>query len=305
MTAEARTFVAERGRLDVVVTALTGLPRADVQRAIAAGQVTVDGQPRPKSHRLAGGETIEVQIPPQASLEPEAPAVPVRYADEHLLVIAKPPGVISHPTASRRTGTLVNRLLGMGIPLSTIGAPLRPGIVHRLDAGTSGLMIVASSDEAHEALATMMKRHAVQRRYLALVRGEVANDSFAVEAPLGRRADRVVVDRTEGRDAETVFEVIERLSGSTLLDAAPRTGRTHQIRVHLQAIDHPIVGDRAYGGAGELAVRLGLERPFLHSASIKFEHPITGELVEVSEPLPGDLVEALARARSEGEDGPE
>ena len=163
---------------------------------------------------------------------------------------------------------MVNRLLGMQVPLSAVGGPLRPGIVHRLDVGTSGLMIVAITDEAHDALAAMMKRHDVERRYLALVRGGVEHDSFAVDAPLGRRADRVVVDRTEGREAETAFEVQERLEGSTLLEAAPRTGRTHQIRVHLQAIEHPILGDRTYGGTGDLARRLGLERPFLHSSSI-------------------------------------
>ena len=300
MTADGESFVAGPGRLDLVATGLTGLPRADIQRAIAAGQITVDGEMRSKSHRLSGGETLEVRIPPHASLEPEGPAVPVRYADEHLLVVAKPAGLITHPTANRRTGTLVNRLLGMKVALSSVGAPLRPGIVHRLDAGTSGLMVVASSDEAHLALAAMMKRHDVQRHYVALVRGSVANDSFAVDAPLGRRADRVVVDRTEGRDAETVFEVQERLVGSTLLGATPTTGRTHQIRVHLQAIDHPILGDRAYGGAGELATRLGLTRPFLHSASIAFEHPITGEWIELTEPLPDDLESALRKARDEG-----
>ena len=301
MTAAGERFTAEPGRLDVVATALTGLPRADVQRAIAAGQVTVEGQPRSKSHRLAGGETIEVAIPAPADLGPEGPAVPVRHRDEHLLVIAKPPGLVTHPTATRRTGTLVNRLLGMQVPLSSVGGPLRPGIVHRLDVGTSGLMLVALTDEAHEALAAMMKRHDVERRYVALVRGRVEHDSFAVDAPLGRRADRVVVDRTEGREAETVFEVTERLDGSTLLEATPRTGRTHQIRVHLQAIEHPILGDRTYGGTGDLATRLGLDRPFLHSAGVAFEHPITGERIELSEPLPDDLGRALELARAEGD----
>jgi 23S rRNA pseudouridine1911/1915/1917 synthase len=302
MRTEPQRFTAEPGRLDAVAAALTSLPRADVQRAITAGQVTVDGQARTKSHRLAGGETIEVDIPPLADLQPEGPAVPIRFADEHLLVIAKPPGLVTHPTTSRRTGTLVNRLLGMGVPLSSTGGPLRPGIVHRLDAGTSGLMLVALTDEAHEALAAMMKRHEVERLYLALVRGVVEHDSFAVDAPLGRRADRVVVDRTEGREAETVFEVRERLEGSTLLEAAPRTGRTHQIRVHLQAIEHPILGDRTYGGTGDLARRLGLGRPFLHSESIAFEHPMTGERVEVRDPLPDDLQQALTAARELGQE---
>ncbi|HEY6568410.1 MAG TPA: RluA family pseudouridine synthase [Actinomycetota bacterium] len=303
MTTGPERFTAQPGRLDVVTTALTGLGRADVQRAIAAGQVTVDGQHWPKSHRLSGGESIEVDIPSIAELAPEGPPVPIRYADDHILVIAKPAGLISHPTASRRAGTLVNRLLGMEVPLSSVGGPLRPGIVHRLDAGTSGLMLVALNDDAHRELAAMMKRHDVERLYLALVRGVVEHDNFAVDAPLGRRADRVVVDRTEGRDAETVFDVQERFEGATLLQAAPRTGRTHQIRVHLQAIDHPILGDRAYGGTGDLARTLGLERPFLHSASVAFDHPMTGERVEVTEPLPQDLEEALQKARALDADG--
>ncbi len=170
--------------------------------------------------------------------------MPVRFEDEHLLVIAKPPGLITHPTERRRTGTLVNRLLGMDVPLSSAGGPLRPGIVHRLDAGTSGLMVVAKTDEAHEALVAMFRHHDVDRRYLALVRGSVEHDAFAVDAALGRHAARVVLDATGGRPAETRFEVRERPGSLTLLEAAPRTGRTHQIRVHLSSIGHPVLGDR-------------------------------------------------------------
>jgi 23S rRNA pseudouridine1911/1915/1917 synthase len=186
----------------------------------------------------------------------------------------------------------------MGIPLSSVGGPLRPGIVHRLDAGTSGLMIVAKTDEAHRALAAMFRRHAVERVYLALARGTVAHDAFAVDARLGRRAARVIVDPTGGRPAESRFEVRERLAGATLLEAAPLTGRTHQIRVHLAAISHPILGDRAYGGSGEDARRLGLVRPFLHSLLIAFDHPITGERIERREPLAADLASALRVART-------
>ncbi|MGZ8614433.1 MAG: RluA family pseudouridine synthase [Actinomycetota bacterium] len=293
----AETFVGEAGRLDAVIARLSGATRADVQRAIADGQVLVDGEVRPKSFRLRGGERLEVAMRAHEPLVADGPAVPVRFEDTHLLVIAKPPGLITHPTEQRRTGTLVNRLLGMGIALSGAGGPLRPGIVHRLDAGTSGLMLVAKTDEAHEALSGMMRRHEVDRRYLALVRGLVEHDTFAVDAPLGRRAERIVVDHSEGRPAETGFEVRERLARATLLEAAPRTGRTHQIRVHLRAIGHPILGDRAYGGGGDDATALGLDRPFLHSWRIAFDHPLTGERVEVEEPLPDDLRDALQRAR--------
>jgi 23S rRNA pseudouridine1911/1915/1917 synthase len=175
---------------------------------------------------------------------------------------------------------------------------LRPGIVHRLDAGTSGLMVVACTDEAHAALSGMLKAHAIERRYLALVRGSPDHDAFAVDAPLGRRLDKVVVDHTDGREAETAFEVRERLGAATLLEATPRTGRTHQIRVHLRAIGHPILGDRAYGGGGADATGLGLTRPFLHSWRIAFDHPVTGERIELEETLPEDLGSALDRARA-------
>jgi len=193
----------------------------------------------------------------------------------------------------------VNRLMGMGVRLSTLGGPLRPGIVHRLDAGTSGLMLVAKTDAAYEALMAMLRRHAVERRYLALVRGITGHDAFAVQAPLGRRAARIVVDRADGRQAETAFDVRERLPRTTLLEASPRTGRTHQIRVHLAAIGHPIVGDRAYGGAGDEAARVGLTRPFLHSWRLGLEHPMTGKRIDLEEPLPPDLADALDLARKD------
>ncbi len=201
---------AEPGRLDAVVARMTGVSRADVQRSIAAGRVRVNGTVRPKSFLLAGGERIDVELDPTRALAAEGPPVPVRYEDADLLVVAKPAGIVTHPTDRRRSGTLVNRLLGMGMPLSTIGGSLRPGIVHRLDAGTSGLMIVAKTDAAHEALAAMFKEHEVERRYLTLVRGTVDHDAFAVDAALGRQAARIVVDQMGGRPAETRFEVRER-----------------------------------------------------------------------------------------------
>lgn len=298
-----RSLVAEPGRLDAVVARLLGMPRADVQRAIAAGGVLVEGEPRPKSFRLTGGERVIVQLLAEEPLAPEGPAVPIRIQDEHLAVVAKPAGLVTHPTAGRRRGTLVNRLLGMGIPLAPAGGSLRPGIVHRLDAGTSGLIVIAKTDEAFLGLRERFRRHEVERRYLALVRGTVRNETFAVEAPLGRRAARIVVDPTEGRRAETRFEVRERFVDSTLLVGAPRTGRTHQIRVHAAAVGHPILGDRSYGGGGDDARRLQLDRPFLHAWQIRFEHPITGDTVEVEEPLPEDLRRALALAGARGDRG--
>lgn len=292
-------FTAEAGRLDAVLARLTGRPRAEIQRAIDAGRVRVDGASRPRSHRLEGGETLDVAAADDVPVPAEGPPVPIRYEDEHLLVVAKPAGLVVHPTEARRSGTLVSRLLGMGVPLAARGGRLRPGIVHRLDVGTSGLLVVAKTDEAHAALEGMMRRHETERRYVALVRGAVEPDAFTVDAPLGRRAARIVVDRVDGRRAETLVEVRERLARCTLVEAVPRTGRTHQIRVHLAALGHPILGDRTYGGAGEEAARIGLTRPFLHARTLTFTHPIDGRLVAVEEPLPTELVEALARARDD------
>jgi 23S rRNA pseudouridine1911/1915/1917 synthase len=280
-----------------VVAAQAGAPRADVQRAIAQGRILVDGIPRPKSFRLRGGERIEGELEATAPPAPEEGGVPVRFEDPHLAVVAKPPGMVTHPTSTRRTGTLVNRLLGMGMPLSGSGGPDRPGIVHRLDAGTSGLLIVAKDDETHGRLVRMLARRDVRREYLALVRGAVDHDEFTVDAPVGRRRARMVVSRLSGAEASTVFAVRERVPGATLLAARPRTGRTHQIRVHLSSVGHPILGDRPYGGGGADARRLGLSRPFLHAWRLRFRHPATGERIDVEEPLSDDLRGALARAR--------
>jgi 23S rRNA pseudouridine1911/1915/1917 synthase len=234
-----------------------------------------------------------------AELPPEGPPLEVAWRDEHLVVVRKPAGLPTHPTESRRGGTVVNRLLGMRVPLAPREGPLRPGIVHRLDAGTSGLLVVACDDPTHEALAAMFKRHDADRRYLALVRGVVPNDRFEVDAPLGRAGARVRVDATGGRAAATAFEVRERFERATLLEARPRTGRTHQIRVHLSAVGHPVLGDRRYGGAGEDARALGLDRPFLHAWRIAFDHPVTGERLDLEDPLPPELREALERAGRE------
>ena len=292
-------FTAAPGRLDVVAAAAAGVTRAEMQRAIADGRVTVDGRARSRSFALRGGETVEVDLPEPGALVPGGDPVEVRYRDDTLAIVVKPTGVLTHPTSVHRDGTLVHRLLAMGIALAPAGGPMRPGIVHRLDAGTSGLLIVASTDEAYMALQAMLRRHDVERHYLALVRGAPANDDFRIEAPLGRRAAKIVVDRVGGRAAATGLQVRERLTRTTLLEAAPETGRTHQIRVHLQAVGHPIVGDARYGGGGDDARRLGLQRPFLHAWRLDLVHPLTGAPLHAEEALPRDLAEALDRARAD------
>jgi 23S rRNA pseudouridine1911/1915/1917 synthase len=291
-------FEATKGRLDAVVAERLDIPRAEAQRAIGAGTVRVDGRRRGKAFRLLGGEAVEIDLDPVRAIPPEPGPVPIRYRDDHLAVVSKPAGLPTHPTAGRRTGTLLNRLLGMGLPLAG-NDPLRPGIVHRLDAGTSGLLVVALDEESRARLTAMFRRHEVGRRYVALVRGRLEHDRFLVDAPLGRRGASVRV-RAAGRAAVTEFAVGERFETATLVEARPRTGRTHQIRVHLQAVGHPILGDRRYGGAGSDAAELGLSRPFLHASWIGFDHPVTAARVEVDEPIPADLASALDRIRASG-----
>jgi 23S rRNA pseudouridine1911/1915/1917 synthase len=256
--------------------------------------VLVDGASRPKSHRLTAGEEIafEAPVPAVSSLVAEPMDLRVAYEDEHLLVVDKPAGLVVHPAPGHATGTLVHGLLG----LAAGGEAERPGIVHRLDRDTSGLMVVARSAEAHRRLQRLVRRRRLERRYLALVCGRPRSRRGTIEAPIGRdRHDptRQSLDTAAPREAITHFEVVELLPRHALLDVRLETGRTHQIRVHLAAIDLPVAGDPVYGRPGEL----GLERQFLHAARLAFPHPMTGEPVETESPLPPDLETALDLAR--------
>jgi 23S rRNA pseudouridine1911/1915/1917 synthase len=268
--------------------------RALAERLIAAGAVRVDGERRAKSHRLEGGEDVVVELPPA----PEPPAAEemdlrVAWEDEHLLVVDKPAGVVVHPGAGHDSGTLVHGLLALD---AAGGDDERPGIVHRLDRDTSGLLVVARSETAHEHLQELIRRRQVERRYLALVKGSARSRTGRIEAPIGRdRLDRMrhSLDTATPRRAVTHFVVVEILGPRALLQVTLETGRTHQIRVHLEAIELPLSGDPVYGAAGDL----GLERQFLHASGLAFHHPFTGERIEVESPLPDDLEAALARAR--------
>jgi 23S rRNA pseudouridine1911/1915/1917 synthase len=261
---------------------------------VGEGAVFVDGAPRPKSHRLAGGEEVafEPSVPAVSPLVPEPMDLRVAYEDEHLVVVDKPAGLVVHPAPGHATGTLVHGLLG----LAAGGEAERPGIVHRLDRDTSGLMVVARSAEAHRRLQGLVRRRRLERRYLALVCGRPRSRRGTIEAPIGRdRHDptRQSLDTLTPREAVTHFEVVELLPRHALLDVRLETGRTHQIRVHLAAIDLPVAGDPVYGRSGEL----GLERQFLHAARLAFPHPFTGEPVETESPLPPELEAGLERAR--------
>jgi 23S rRNA pseudouridine1911/1915/1917 synthase len=271
--------------------------RAAAERLLADGRVLVDGRPRPKSHRLEGGEEVEVDVAGlrKTALAPQDLALRVAYEDEHLLVVDKPAGVVVHPSAGHAEGTLVHGLLAHAIAGGDEAE--RPGIVHRLDRDTSGLLVVARSDDAHRRLQRMLRRREVTREYLALVRGRPKSRRGRIEAAIGRdRHDptRVSLDTLVPREAVTEFELAELLREHALLRVRLQTGRTHQIRVHLAAIDLPVSGDPVYGIAGDL----GLERQFLHAARLAFAHPFSSDPVEAESPLPADLAAALERARA-------
>jgi 23S rRNA pseudouridine1911/1915/1917 synthase len=273
-------------RLDVFLARSVG-SRSQAQRLIEGGAVLVDGRPRAKRHVVTAGERVNVG---QSAAEPEPEAPPaslaVAYEDEHLLVVDKPPGVVVHPGAGHRSGTLVQALEGR---VAGGDDPERPGVVHRLDRDTSGLLVLARSEPVHEALRRALRERRITREYLALVDGRPAARRGTIEAPLGRDRrvrTRMSTDTQDPREAITHFEAERNLPGSTLLRVQLETGRTHQIRAHLLAIGHPVLGDPEYGRGRTLP---GLRRQFLHAHRLAFEHPVTGLAIDVGSPLPGDL----------------
>jgi 23S rRNA pseudouridine1911/1915/1917 synthase len=284
-------------RLDRFLSGLEEVgSRAAAERLLSQGRVEVNGSPESKSHRVSPGDVVAVSIPESrpSTLEPERLDLRVAYEDEHLLVVDKPAGIVVHPSRGHPSGTLVHGLLGHAVAGGE-GAE-RPGIVHRLDRDTSGLLVVARSDEAHRRLQQLLRQRKLAREYLALVRGRPHSKRGRIEAPIGRdrhEPTRISLDTDTPRDAVTNFEVVETLRRHALLQVALETGRTHQIRVHLAAIDLPVSGDPLYGVEGDL----GLERQFLHAARLAFPHPFTGEPVEADSPLPADLQAALEEAR--------
>lgn len=287
-------------RVDKVVALLTGLARSEVAALVDAGGVRVGGRAvRARSRRLAEGDDLEVDLPTPVEVAPlsgeAAVEVAVVHADEAVLVVDKAAGVVVHPGAGQDTGTLVAGLLSRYPELAGVGTRDRPGIVHRLDKGTSGLLVVARTNEAYRSLTAQLKARTVGRRYAAMVWGLVEAPAGLVDAPVGRAArdpTRMSVS-ARGREARTRYEVRRRFtepSGATLVDCRLETGRTHQIRVHLAAIGHPVLGDRRYGGSR--SARLS-PRPFLHAASLGFDHPVSGERLSFESPLPADLQEVL------------
>lgn len=284
-------------RLDRYLAEQAG-SRAQASRWIAEGEVTVNGRPARKSHVLSGGEQLEIVAPaPTADIAASGGNAPtVVFEDSDLLVIDKPAGVVVHPAAGHRTGTLSQALVALG---AAGGEPWRPGIVHRLDKDTSGLLVVAKSEAAHRALKTALSERRIVREYLALVAGRPPARGGTIDAPLGRdrrSPRRISIDSAHARDARTHFALEAALPASSLLRVRLETGRTHQIRAHFEAIGHPICGDPQYGHAPAY----GLGRQFLHAARLELEQPRTGEPLTFDSPLPQDLADALARARDGG-----
>lgn len=296
--ADERELVAESDgeRLDVFIARLVPeLTRSRVRKLIDAGCVAVDGRRATKAGlALEPGARVRVSIPPNEASIPEAESIPLRivYEDGDLLVVDKPAGLAVHPSPGHERHTLVNAVLAHCPEVSGAGGEGRPGIVHRLDKDTSGLIIVAKNDETHLALAKQLKDREVEKTYVALVEGVPAQAEGVIDAPVGRhpvhRRKQAVV--TGGREARTHYRVVREIDGYALLEVRPETGRTHQIRVHLTAIGHPVVGDVLYGRRGATPV----PRQFLHAAKLSFRHPRTGERLDLEAPLADDLERALA-----------
>ncbi|MGE3706673.1 MAG: RluA family pseudouridine synthase [Vicinamibacterales bacterium] len=297
-------------RLDrFLAGAMASISRSQIQRLIKEGQVHVDGKPAKSNHALRPGESITVNVPEAVESTVAAEPLPLAivYEDPDVVVVDKPAGMVVHPAAGHAGGTLVNALLHHVDDLSGIGGEKRPGIVHRLDRGTSGLMVVAKNDVAHEALARQFHDRQVEKEYIALVWGEV-QAGRRIDDPIGRdpgNRKKMAARARRSREAVTRIVRVEPLTRAlTLALIAIHTGRTHQIRVHLSGIGHPIVGDALYGGIrrrvpGDLRAVARLDRPFLHAARLAFRHPVDGRRLEFSSPLPGDLQAVLDRLRED------
>lgn len=293
-----------------------GLSRSQIQRAVAEGRVLVNDRPGKAGRKVKAADVVAISIPEARPSEatPEAIPLTILYEDSSLLVVDKPAGMVVHPAAGHAGGTLVNALLHHCSDLSGIGGVLRPGIVHRLDKGTSGLLVAAKSDAAHRGLAGQFKRREVKKTYLALVYGNPREDGGRIDAAVGRHpTDRKRMSTTvrRGRPAATLWRVRERFASAALLEVDIETGRTHQIRVHLTDLGYPVVGDTVYGGTGRIrnvadtAVRArikALDRQALHAWRLSFTHPETGELLTFSSPLPADMADLIEwmRARAIG-----
>jgi 23S rRNA pseudouridine1911/1915/1917 synthase len=287
------------GRLDLLVARHGSLSRTQAATLIANGTVTVNGRREKASYRSEPGDSIHVTVPapPGRDIVPEQIPLDIVYEDEHLLVVDKAAGMVVHPAPGNWTGTLVNALLGRGEPLAEGGGEDRAGLVHRLDKDTSGLLVVAKTDASHRILSGALAARQVTRRYVAVCWGHLSGDALTVDKPIARdprdRTRMAIVP--EGKAARTDFVRLARFDSVDLLRAHLHTGRTHQIRVHLSSVGHPVVGDDTYGGGGgRRLAALPPRRHFLHAAWLRFRHPVSGAVIDLRSPLPADLRQSLA-----------
>lgn len=288
-------------RLDVFLAEVLGdFTRSRIQKLIARGCITVNGDIVRSNYKLREGDIVEVEVPEAKETQIQAEDIPldIVYEDEHMLVVNKPQGMVVHPAAGNYDGTLVNALMAhCGHNLSGINGEIRPGILHRIDKDTSGLLLVAKNDRAHLGLSEQIKEHSLTREYLALVHGNIKEDSGTINAPIGRdEKDRkkMTITQKNSKDAVTHFFVLERFDKYTFIRCRLETGRTHQIRVHMSKKGHPIVGDPVYGVKKE---EFKLNGQLLHAHMIGYKHPITGEYMEFSRPVPEYFEEVLEKLR--------
>jgi len=286
-------------RLDIFLTeAQTDITRSYIKKLIETEQVTVNGSPAKAHYKLKEGDRVEVEVPDPEPLEvkPEPIPLSIVYEDESLVVIDKPPGMVVHPAPGHSGGTLVNALLHHCDDLAGIGGVERPGIVHRLDKDTSGLIVAAKTDACMQSLTQQFKERDVHKVYLALAKGTFESKLGTIDVPIGRHKThrkKMSTHTSSGREAQTQYEVIRQLEGYAYLQLYPRTGRTHQLRVHLASIGHPILGDRLYGGT--LGPGLPqIARQALHAHQLELTHPATGKLLQFQSPLPSDMANLLS-----------
>jgi len=295
----------EGERLDAAISRLFGLSRTRAAELISAGDVLVDGAGAAKSDRVQAGAWLEVTLPPPpvapAPVAEPVPGMTILYEDDDIVVVDKPAGVAAHPTVGWTGPTVLGGLLGAGHRVATSGAAERQGIVHRLDANTTGVMVVAKSEVAYARLKRAFKERTVDKRYHALVQGHPDPLRGTIDAPIDRHpsGDGRFAVVAGGKPSVTHYDTIEAFRAASLLDIDLETGRTHQIRVHMAAVRHPCVGDLLYGADPTLAAHLGVTRQWLHAVSLSFDHPITGERVTFTSDYPADLAESLERVRAE------
>lgn len=305
---ELRTLVVPEGvegeRVDSALTRVLGLSRTTIAKLLADGEITCNGSSIAKSEKVFGGQVIEILLPdntiPDAIPKTPLASLSVVYDDESIVVIDKPVGCAAHPSPGWTGPTVVGALTAAGYVISTSGAAERAGIVHRLDVGTSGLMVVAKTDQAYSFLKAAFKNREVEKVYHALVQGHVDPSKGTIDAPIDRhpKEDYRFAVLANGKDSITHYEVIDYFRGVSLVKVELETGRTHQIRVHFSALRHPLVGDMTYGADPTLASRLEMTRPWLHALELRFRHPVTLVPLDFSTPYPADLTRALALLES-------